>query len=139
MNKASGDDGFPTELFKILRDNAVKVLHLICQQIGKLSSGHRTERGQFSFQSQRRAMQKNVQTTVQLCLFHMLEGDAQNLQARLQQIINQELPDVFPENNMDFEEAEEVEIKLPTFTGSWRKQGSSRKASTSASLTTLKP
>ena len=83
-------------------------------------------------------MPKNVQTTVQLCSFHLLEGNAQNLQARLQQIINQELPDVFPENNTDFEEAQELEIKLPTFTGSWRKQGSSRKASTSASLTTLK-
>ena len=107
-------------------------------KFGKLSSGHRTGKGQFSFQSQRRAMPKNVQTTVQLCSFHMLEGNAQNLQARLQQIINQELSDVFPENSMDFEEAEELEIKLPTFTGSWRKQGSSRKASTSASLTTLK-
>ena len=84
-------------------------------------------------------MPKNVQTTVQLCSFHLLEGNTQNLQARLQQIINQELPDVFPENNTDFEEAQELEIKLPTFTGSWRKQGSSRKASTSASLTTLRP
>ena len=74
-------------------------------------------------------MPKNVQTTVQLCSFHMLEGNAQNLQARLQQIINQELSDVFPENSMDFEEAEELEIKLPTFTGSWKKQESSRKTS----------
>ena len=95
-------------------------------------------RGQFSFQFQRRAMSKNVQTTVQLCSFHMLEGNAQNLPPRLQQIINQELPGVFLENNMDFKEAEELEIKLPTFTGLWRKQASSRKASTSASLTTLK-
>jgi len=46
-----------------------------------------------------------------LCSFHLLEGNAQNLQARLQQIINQELPDVFPENNTDFEEAQELEIK----------------------------
>ena len=84
-------------------------------------------------------MPKNIQTTVQLCSFHLLEGNAQNLQARLQQIINQELPDVFPENNTDFEKAEEPEIKLPTFFRSWRKQGSSRKPSTSASLTTLKP
>ena len=107
-------------------------------KFGKLSNDHRNGKGQFSFQSQRRAVPKHVQTTEQLCSFHLLEGNAQNLQARLQQIINQELPDVFPENNTDFEEAQELEIKLPTFTGSWRKQGSSRKASTSASLTTLK-
>ena len=51
MNKASGGDGVPVELFQILKDDAVKVLHLICQQFGKLSSGHRAGKGQFSFQS----------------------------------------------------------------------------------------
>ena len=51
MNKASGDDIIPVELFQILKDDAVKVLHSICQQIWKLSSGHRTRKGQFSFQS----------------------------------------------------------------------------------------
>ena len=60
MNKASGGDGIPVELFQILKDDAVKVLHSICQQIGKLSSGHRTGKGQFSFQSQRKAMPNNV-------------------------------------------------------------------------------
>ena len=71
MNKASGGDGIPAELFQILKDD-VKVLHSISQQIGKLSSGHRTGKSQFSFQSQRRAMPKNVQTTAQLHSFHML-------------------------------------------------------------------
>ena len=71
-NKASGGDGISVELFQILKDDAVKVLHSICQQIGKLSSGHRTGKGQFSFQSQRRAMPKNVQTTAQLHSFYML-------------------------------------------------------------------
>ena len=70
-NKASGDDGIPVDLFQILTDDAVKVLHSICQQIGKLSSGHRTGKGQFSFQSQRKAMPKNVQTTTQLYSSHM--------------------------------------------------------------------
>ena len=51
-NKASRGDGSPTELFKILKDDDVKVLHLICQQIWKTSSGHRTKIDQFSFQSQ---------------------------------------------------------------------------------------
>ena len=63
MNKASGGDGIPAELFQILRDDALKVWHSICKQVGKLSSGHRTEKGQFSFQSQRKVMPKNVQTT----------------------------------------------------------------------------
>ena len=63
MNKASGGDGIPVELFQILKDDAVKVLHLICHKFGKLSSGHRTGKGLISFQSQRRAMPKNVQTT----------------------------------------------------------------------------
>ena len=42
MSKASGGDGIPVELFQILKDDAVKVLHSICQQIWKVSSGHRT-------------------------------------------------------------------------------------------------
>ena len=61
MNKASGGDGIPVELFQILKDDAVKVLHSICK-FGKLSSDHRTGKGQFSFQSQRKAMPKNAQT-----------------------------------------------------------------------------
>ena len=72
MNKASGGDGIPVELFQILKDDAVKVLPSICQQFGKLSSGHRTGKGQFSFQFQRKAMQKNAQTTAQLHSSHML-------------------------------------------------------------------
>ena len=49
MNKASGGDGIPVELFQILKDDAVKVLYSICQQIWKLSSGYRIGKGQFSF------------------------------------------------------------------------------------------
>ena len=72
INKATGGDGIPVELFQILKDDAVKVLHSICQQIWKLSSGHRTGKGQFSFQSQRKAMPKNAQTPAQLHSSHML-------------------------------------------------------------------
>ena len=71
-NKVSGGNGIPDELFQILKDHAVKVLHSVCQQIVKLSSGHRTEKGQFSFQSQRKTMPKNVQTTAQLHSSHTL-------------------------------------------------------------------
>ena len=65
-NKASGGDGIPVELFHILKDDTLKGLHSICQQIWKLSSSHRTGKGQFSFQSQRKAMPKNAQATAQL-------------------------------------------------------------------------
>ena len=56
MNKASGGDGIPAELFKILKDDAVKMLHSICQQIWKTQQWSRTGKGQFSFQSQKKAM-----------------------------------------------------------------------------------
>ena len=56
MNKASRGDSIPAELFQILKDDSIKMLHLICQQIGKLSSDHRTGKGQFSFQSQKRTI-----------------------------------------------------------------------------------
>ena len=61
MNKANGGDGIPVELFQILKDNDVKVLHSICQQIWKTQQWpQETEKGQFSFQSQRKAMPKNA-------------------------------------------------------------------------------
>ena len=58
MNKASGGDGIPVELFQIPKDDAVKVRTQYASKSGKLSSGHRTGKGQFSFQSQRKAMQR---------------------------------------------------------------------------------
>ena len=71
-NKASGGDGIPAELFQILKGDAVKVLTQYASKFGKLSSGHRTGKGQFSFQSQRKAMPKNVQATAQLHSSHTL-------------------------------------------------------------------
>ena len=66
-NKATGGDGIRVELFQIPKGDAVKVLNSVCQHIWKkLSSGHRTGKGQFSFESQRKAMPKNAQTTAQL-------------------------------------------------------------------------
>ena len=73
VNKASGGDGIPVELFQILKDDAVKVLDTqYGSKFGKLISGHRTGKGQFSFQSQRKAIPKNAQTTVQLHPSHKL-------------------------------------------------------------------
>ena len=71
-NKASGGDGILVELFQILKDDAVKVLHSICQQIWKTQQWPQNWKGQFSFQSQRKAMPKNAQTTTQLHSSHML-------------------------------------------------------------------
>ena len=71
-NKVSGGDGIPVELFQILKDDAVKVLHSICQQIWKTQQCHRTGKGQFSFQSQTKAMPKKAQTTAQLHSSHTL-------------------------------------------------------------------
>ena len=62
MNKASRGNGIPDELFQILEDDDSTVVHSICLQ---LSSGHRTRKDQFLFQSQRGAMPKNAQTTTQ--------------------------------------------------------------------------
>ena len=69
-NKARRGDGIPVELYQVLKDDAVKVLHSICQQIQILSNGHRTGKSQFSFQSLRKAMPKNAKTTTQLCSSH---------------------------------------------------------------------
>ena len=68
--KANGGDGIPVELFQILKDDAVKVLHSICQQICKTQQWPQDWKSQFSFQSQRKAMPKNAQTTAQLHSSH---------------------------------------------------------------------
>ena len=72
MNKASGGDGIPVELFQILKDDVVKVLTQYASKFRNLSSGRRTGKGQFSFQFQRKAMPKNAQTTTQLHSSHTL-------------------------------------------------------------------
>ena len=101
-------------------------------KFGKLSSGHRTEKGQFSFQSQRNAMPKNIQTTTQLHLSHML---AKLSKSRFNNMWTMN----FQMFRLDLEKAEETEIKYPTSTGSSKKQECSRKTSTSALLTMPKP
>ena len=70
-NKASGGNGIPVELFQILKDDAVKVLHSICYQIWKTQQGPHDWKKSV-FQSQRRTMPKNVQTVTQLHSSHTL-------------------------------------------------------------------
>ena len=105
-------------------------------KFGKLSSGHRTRKGQFSFQSRRKAMPKNAQTTTQLHSTHRLGKQCSKFSK----------PGFIHTWTVNFqmfklvlEKAEEPEIKLPTSTGSSKKQESSRKTSISALLTMLKP
>ena len=72
MNKASGGDGIPVDMFQMVKDDAVKCCTQYTSKFGKLSSGHRTGKGQFSCQSQRKATPKNAQTKAQLHSSHML-------------------------------------------------------------------
>ena len=105
-------------------------------KFGKLSSGHRTGKGQFSLQSQRKAMPKNVQTTAQLHSSHTL---AKQCLKFFKPGFNSMWTVNFQMFKLDLEKAEEPEIKLPTSIGSLTKQESSSKTSTSALLTTPKP
>ena len=105
-------------------------------KFGKLSSGHKTGKGQFSFQSQRKAMPKNAQTTTQLHSSHTLAKECSKFS---KPGFNNRWTVNFQMFKLDLEKAKESEIKLPTSVGSLKKQASSRKTSTSALLTMSKP
>ena len=101
----------------------------------KLSSRHRAGKGQFLFQYQRRAMPKDVQTTIQLHSYNMLArycSKSSKLGFSIKWTEN------FQMFKLDLEKVKELEVKLPTPVGSWQKQENSRKIPTSASLTALK-
>ena len=108
------------------------MLHSVCQTTGKLISDHRTGKGQFSFQAQRRVMPKNVQTTTQLRSSHMLAKWSSKFS---KWVFNSTWTENFQMFKLDLEEAEEPEIILPTSVGLLKKQENSRNTSTSASLT----
>ena len=132
-NKASGGDGIPVELFQILKDDAVKVLHSICQQIWKTQQWPQDWKRSVFIPIPKKGNAKECSNHHTIALIsHVSKVMFKILQARLQQYMNCELPDVL-------EKAEEPEIKLPTFTGSSKKQESSRKTSISALLTMPKP
>ena len=105
-------------------------------KFGKLSSGHRTGKGQFAFQSQRKAMPKNAQTTSHLHSSHMLAKKCLKFSKpgfNITWTVN------FQMFKLDLEKAEEPELKLPTSIGSSKKQQNTRKTSTSALLTMPNP
>ena len=136
MNKASGGDGIPVELFQILKDDAVKVLHSLCQHVWKTQQWPQDwKRSVFiPIPKKGNAKESSNYRTIAL-ISHASKVKLKILQASLQQYMNHELSEV----QLVLEKAEEPEIKLPTYTGSWKKQKSSRKTSISASLTMPKP
>ena len=93
-NKDSGGDGIPVELFQILKDDSVKVLHSVCQQIRKTRSGHSTGNGQLSFWFQRKARPQCSQHRTITLISHTSKVMLKILQAKLQQYMNHEIPDV---------------------------------------------
>ena len=94
MNKASGGDGIPVELFQILKDDAVKVLHSICQQIWKTQQWPQDWKRSVFIPIPKKGNEKNLQTTSQLQLIlHASNITLKILKARLQQYVNLELPD----------------------------------------------
>ena len=133
MNKASGGDGIPVELFQILKDNAVKVLHSICQQIWKTQQWPQAWKRSIFIPIPKKGNAKECYIYYTIALIsHANKVMLKVLQASLQQDVNRELPDV----QFGFKKGKEPEINLPTSTGSSKKQESSRKTSTSPLLTT---
>ena len=128
MNKASGGVGIPAELFQILKDDAMKVLHSICQQIWKTQQWPQDWKSEFSFQPQRKAMPKNAQTTAQLHSSHMLVKECSKFS---KPGFSNTWTVKFQMFKLVLEKAEEPKIELPTFSWSSKKQESSRKISVS--------
>ena len=133
MNKASGGDGIPAECFQIIKDDAVKVLHSICQKIWKTQQLPELEKVSFHSNPKERQCQRMLKLPHNCTHLTCSKVMLKILQARLQQYMN------FQMFKLDLEKAEEPEIKLPSSARSWKKQESSRKTSISALLTMPKP
>ena len=127
---------FQLSYFKSWKMMLWKCCPQYASKFGKLNSGHRTGKGQFSFQSQRKAMPKHAQTTTQLHPSHMLVKYCSKFS---KPGFNSTWTVNFQMFKLDLEKAEEPEIKLPASTGSSKKWESSRKTSISALLTMPKP
>ena len=132
MNKASGGDRIPVQLFQILKDDVVKVLHSICQLIWKTQQWRQDWKRSVYIPIPKKSNAKECSNYHTIALIsHASKVMLKILQARLQQYVNHELPDV----QLGLEKAKEQEIKLPISTGSSKKQESSRKTSISVLLT----
>ena len=136
MNKASGSEGIPVELFQILKNDAVKVLHSICQRNWKTKQWPQDWKRSVFIPVPKKGNAKecsNYHTIV--FISHASKVMLKILQARLQQYVNRE----FQMFKLVLAKAEEPEIKFPTSAGSSKKRESSRKPSISALLTMPKP
>ena len=126
--------GIPVELFQILKDDAVKVLHSICQQIWKTQQWPQDWKRSVVIPIPMKGNAKECSNYHTIAVIsHASKVMVKILQARLQQYMN------FLMFNLVLEKAEEPEIKLPASSGPWKKQESSRKTSISALLTMPKP
>ena len=135
-NKASGGDRIPVELFQILEDDAVKVLHSICQQIWKTQQRPQDGKRSVFIPIPKKGNAKECSNYRTLALIsHASKVMLKILQARLQQYMNRELPDV----QAGFRKGRGTRDQIANITGSWKKQESSRKTSISALLTMPKP
>ena len=115
MNKASGGDGIPFELFQILKDDAVKVLHSICQQLWKTHQWPQDWKMSVFILIPKEGNAKECTDYCTIALIsHASKVILKSLQARLQQYVNQELPDV----QVGLKKAEEPEFRLPASVGS---------------------
>ena len=133
MNKASGGDGIPVELFQILKDDAVEVLHSICQQIWITQQWPEDWKRSVLIPIPKKGNAKECSNYHTVALIsHASRVMLKILQARIQQYVNQELPDV----QAGFRKGRGTRDQL---LGSWKKQENSRKISTSALLTMPKP
>ena len=120
-NKASGGDGTPVEVFQIPKDDTVKVLHSICQQIWKIQQWTQDWRRSVFIPIAKKGNAKECSTTTQLhSISHASKVMLKILQARLQQYANCELPDV----QAGFRKSRD---QIPTSSGSSKNQESSRK------------
>ena len=130
--KASGGDGIPVEPFQILKDDAVKVLHSIHQQIWKTQQWPQDWKRSVLIPIPKKGNAKECSNYYTIALIsHASKVMLKILQTRLQQYVNHEIPDV----QAGFRKAEEPEIKLPTSTGSSKKREFQKKTSISALLT----
>ena len=135
MNKPSGGDEIPVDLFQFLKDDAVKVLHSVCQKIWKTQQWRQDWKRLVFIPIPKKGNAKECWKYTIALISHASKGMLKILQARFQQYVNREIP----EFKLVLEKAEEPEIKLQTSAGSSKKQESSRKTSVSALLARPKP
>ena len=136
MNKASGGDGIPLELFQILKDDAVKVLHSICRQIWKTQQWPQDWKRSVFIPIPKKGNAKECSNYPTIALIsHASKVMLKILQARLQKYVNRELPDV----QAGFRKGRGTRDQIANIHGSSKKQESSRKTSTFALLTMSKP